>query len=195
MSTIRFRFVSSEGFSLIEVLVALALSLMIAMTVSTVWISTQRSQVEAADRVSARLMTRVVAARFEKDLRHATIEGCGTAITGSLLRAESQEVVMLSIAGGHDPELVEWEVVGGSLMRRHGPWTGLVPPRSQHHAYTSNKTMLEGVGPSTGFAYGVTGLEVPQVADGDLRLVTRVYLSGLMPDLKVHFDASAEVGS
>jgi prepilin-type N-terminal cleavage/methylation domain-containing protein len=187
--------VSSDGFSLIEVLVALALSLMIAMSVSTVWISTQRSQVAAADRVAARLSTRVVAARFEKDLRHATIENCGTGVTSALLRADPLEVVILSVAGGQEPELVEWEVAGGNLMRRHGPWTGSVPARAQHQAYTSSKTMLEGVGAGTAFAYLVTGLRVPQVTDGDLGLVTRIYMSGLIPDVKVRFDALAEVGS
>lgn len=186
---------ASRGFSLIELLVALALSLLVAAAVSTLWLRVQTTQVEAADRMQAHLAGRVVAARFEKDLRHATMENVGTTVTSSLLRADQKELVLLSVSQGGAAKLIEWEFAGSSLMRRHGPWLGTVPARGQHSAYNSSKTMLEGVATNAGFGYSIGGATVPQVEAADLDLVEEVSLSGRVVDHKVDLTAKAELGS
>jgi hypothetical protein len=179
---------------MIELLVAVTLSLLIALAISSLWLGLQRSQVEAADRVSALVLTRVVASRLEKDVRHATLAQCVPVVISPVLRADQNEIVILSASRGQGPELVEWEVNGGNLMRRHGPWTGVVPPRSQHQAYTSSKTMLEGVSSATRFGYLVGGMSLPQVDDADLQLVTGVALEGELWAFRVSLAAYAEVG-
>jgi type II secretory pathway component PulJ len=183
-----------EAFTLVEVLLALALSLLICLALSSVCLSLQRNQVAASDRLAGYLVGRVAASRLERDVRHATLQRCGNASTASLLRAEPLEIVLLSASRGAGAELIEWELAGRSLMRRHGPWTGVVPAPGRHDLYTSNKTILEGVSQGS-FSYRVGGSCRIAVAPSELALIRAVMLRGRLEPRGDPLEASAEVGS
>ncbi|MBC7294520.1 MAG: hypothetical protein H5T84_10565 [Thermoleophilia bacterium] len=146
------------------------------------------------------LQAKVAAARFERDLRLASTQGCPFPVGGPLLAATPSQVVLLTRSQpGGQLELVEWEVVGQSLMRRRGPCPVEKPMVFPHSLYTDNKTMLEGVEPGTVFhcQRGNLDLEMPlqELCLGSVTTVS-LYLaarqSGAGP--AVYVEAAREVG-
>ena len=166
------------GFTLVELLVALALSVSLAMAVAPLWISLMSTGTRETDRTVWLLQQRVAAARFERDLRLAGAERCLFPVAGALLEASGSQVVLLQRAtDGSIPLIVEWEITRGSLMRRWGTCPTRRPVAFPHSLYQDNKTMLEQVGARSSFTYVVKGVEQPApVADTDLASVETVIL-------------------
>ncbi len=184
---------AGAGFTLIELLVALALALVLALACAPLWISVQRVGVSAADRVIWSAQARVAAARLERDLRLAGVgldvgSGDTVALGGPLIFAASHQLVVVtrSPADG-SAQLVEWEIAGGNVMRRRGPWqTSALASPTDHSHYVDHKTMLENVSDSSVFSVGrrvpgqawlttesVTGAETT-VSTEDLRWIDTV---------------------
>jgi prepilin-type N-terminal cleavage/methylation domain-containing protein len=168
----------SDGFTLVELLVGLALSVSLAMAVAPLWLSLESVGARAADRTIWLLQERVTTARFERDLRLAGAEGCRFATAGALLEATVSQVVFLQhSADGSEPTMVEWEIAKGSLMRRRGACPALRPSVYAHSGYADNKTMLEAVGAGSRFGYVVNGVVVDApVVQADLAAVGAVVL-------------------
>jgi prepilin-type N-terminal cleavage/methylation domain-containing protein len=147
------------GFSLLELLVGLALSVVLAVAVAPVWLSLQSGGAAAADRTIWLLQERVATARLERDLRLAGGDGCAFAVTGAVLEASASQVVFLERSTcGAEPRIVEWEIVGGNLMRRWGNSPAQCPDAYVHSLFVDSKTMLEGVASGSGFTYVVNGV-------------------------------------
>jgi len=163
---------------LVELLVALALSVSLAMAVAPLWISLMSTGTRETDRTIWLLQERVAAARFERDLRLAGAEGCLFPVAGALLEASGSQVVLLERAADCSaPVIVEWEITRGSLMRRWGACPTRRPVTFQHSLYEDNKTMLEQVGAGSLFTYIVEGVERPApIAETDLASVETVVL-------------------
>ena len=108
--------------------------MLVAAALVPLWVSWQRALVGAADHTLAGLQGRVAAERFERDCRLATTLGCGDLGGASIVLATPSQVVIVSRPAGAQTatELVEWEVSGGSLMRRRGPWPGFLPSTFSH---------------------------------------------------------------
>ena len=166
------------GFTLVELLVALALSVSLAMAVAPLWISLMSTGTRETDRTVWLLQQRVAAARFERDLRLAGAEGSLFPVAGALLEASGSQVVLLErAADGSAPVIVEWEITRGSLMRRWGTCPTRRPVAFQHSLYEDNKTMLEQVGTRSSFTYVVEGVERPApISETDLASVETVIL-------------------
>jgi prepilin-type N-terminal cleavage/methylation domain-containing protein len=144
----------SHGFSLIELLVGLALSLMLALAIAPLWTTASKVTVEGADRVVATFQARTAVARLERDLRLASaLGGVGLECAPVVEADEHHVVVVTRSAANATPELVEWELVGGSLMRRRGPWAGIPAGGVSHSLFNDHKTMLEGLTAGGSFAY------------------------------------------
>ena len=169
---------SELGFSLIELLLGLSLTLCLALALAPVWSSAQSRSVRDSDGAIDVLEGRVVAGRIEKDLRLATAQHCPFEATGAILDAEPTQVVFLtSDAEGQPPTIVEWEIAGSSLMRRKGTCPGNKPVTFPHSLYTDHKTMLEGLRQGGQFTYYVGGVAAPApVPVADLPHVDRVDL-------------------
>lgn len=136
---------SSEGFSLVEVLVALCLSLVIMMGISAVWVTTVRTGVGSQELLVEVQRWRVVAARMERDLRVASADGVPGLCGSPLLEASPTRLVMVTRPTSDGAlEIVAWEFVNGVLMRRRTPLPTEGPPVSIG-GFRDNKTMLEGV--------------------------------------------------
>ena len=163
---------------MVELLVALALSVSLAMAVAPLWISLMSTGTRETDRTIWLLQERVAAARFERDLRLAGAEGCLFPVAGALLEASGSQVVLLERAADCSaPVIVEWEITRGSLMRRWGACPTRRPVTFQHSLYEDNKTMLEQVGAGSLFTYIVEGVERPApIAETDLASVEKVVL-------------------
>ena len=155
-----------HAFTLLELLVGLSLTMLVAAALAPLWVSWQRALVGAADHTLAGLQGRVAAERFERDCRLATTLGCGDLGGASVVLATASQVVIVSRpAGAHAAtELVEWEVSGGSLMRRRGSWPGLLPSAFPHALFTDNKTMLEGLSADSVFEYWAGGVKAEDPA-------------------------------
>jgi prepilin-type N-terminal cleavage/methylation domain-containing protein len=144
----------SHGFSLIELLVGLVLSLMLALAIAPLWTTASKLTVEGADRVMATFQARTAVARLERDLRLASaLGGVGLECAPVVEADEHHLVVVTRSAANATPELVEWELVGGSLMRRRGPWAGIPAGGVSHSLFNDHKTMLEGLAAGGSFAY------------------------------------------
>jgi hypothetical protein len=76
------------------------------------------------------------------------------------------------------PLIVEWEIVGGSIMRRWGPCPVTRPTSYAHALYTDSKTMLENVDTTRSqFSYSVGEVAASTtVSPADLALVDGVTL-------------------
>jgi prepilin-type N-terminal cleavage/methylation domain-containing protein len=173
------------GFTLIELLIGLSLALCLALGVAPLWVSSQSVGVREADETVWTLQGRVAGARLERDLRVAGSQGSSFPVSGAVLQATSTQVVFLFAALGEaSPTLVEWELVGGTLMRRWGPCPATRPNTFNHSLYSDNKTMLENLDTSRStFSYWVAGLAVaPPVTTTDVPLVDGVRLE-LVPKL------------
>ncbi|OFW60568.1 MAG: hypothetical protein A2133_11950 [Actinobacteria bacterium RBG_16_64_13] len=133
----------------------------------------------AADRTVGAVQGRVAVSRLERDLRLASAGGCPFAAAGPVLEASASQVVFLRRAAtGSKPILVEWEVVGGSLMRRWGPCPDETPSTYPHSNFSDNKTMLENLGNGSSLEYVVNGMLVsPPVAGTDLAAIDAVVLT------------------
>ena len=165
-----------DGFSLIELLLGLSLALCLALSLAPVWVSFQALGAREADDTVWALQGKVAGARLEKDLRQAGFQTCSFPAAGSVLQATDTQVVLLVASpGSQEPVLVEWELVGGSLMRRWGDCPATCPPTFAHSLYLDSKTMLENVDAGrSGFSYRVAGREASEVAAADLGLVDGV---------------------
>ena len=162
MSTFRPRRVVGEaGFSLIELLVGLALTLIVAMAALALWEGLERTGAGAGDRMVRLIQGRVAVARLSRDLRLASAQGCPFVASGAVLEASSEHVVLLTRSGDPgDLLLVEWELVGGSLMRRRGSCPATRPATITHSLFVDNKTMIEDVRPGSCFRFFASGVEV-----------------------------------
>jgi type II secretory pathway component PulJ len=153
------------GLSLIELLLALALGLCLALAVAPLWTSFQALGARETDKTIWTLQARVAAGRLERDLRAATAEGCPFPVDGPVLQATSSQVVLLVRKDGSAaPILVEWELTAGALMRRWGPCPAQKPLTYAHSLYSDSKTMLEGIASATsafGYYRAGVGLEAP----------------------------------
>jgi hypothetical protein len=164
----------------VELLVALALTLVVAGAALSLWAGLERTGSGDADRMVLLTQSRVAVARLERDLRLGTAQGCPFAVAGPVLEAKAAQVVLLTRSGETGAlALVEWEVVGGSLMRRRGSCPLVRPVSVPHSLFTDNKTMLEGLNSGACFHYFVSGVEVPTpVPAAELPFVDEVRLAG-----------------
>jgi hypothetical protein len=87
-------------------------------------------------------------------------------------------VVLLTRSGDSgDLLLVEWELVGGSLMRRRGSCPATRPATITHSLFVDNKTMVEDLSPGSRFHFFASGVEVASpVSAGDLAAIDEVRL-------------------
>lgn len=145
---------------MVELLVGLALALCLAAAAAPLWLSLERAGTQEGDRTVQWLQGRVAVARLERDLRLASAGGCLFAVSGPLLEAAADQVVFLERARpGAAPILVEWELVGGALMRRWGDCPATRPSSYRHSLFRDHKTMLEGVRAGSAFSYVIEGVE------------------------------------
>lgn len=144
--------------TLLELLVGMTLTLVLAAALAPVWLSLQAQAVASGDHVVSLLQARVAVARWERDVRLATAEGPGYSGCSSILEADDAHVVVLTGSGRDGArELVEWEIANGSMMRRRVEWPGLPPTHITHSLFTDHKTMLEGLQSTACFGYFAGG--------------------------------------
>jgi prepilin-type N-terminal cleavage/methylation domain-containing protein len=169
---------SCPGFSLIELLVGLALALCLAAVAAPVWLSLERTGVQEGDRTVRSLQGRVAVTRFERDLRLASGSGCLFTVNTPVLEASASQVVFLERpATGSTPLLVEWETTGAALMRRWGSCPATRPAVFRHSLFRDHKTMLEEVQSVGGFTYVVNGaVAAGPIPENDLISIEAVML-------------------
>lgn len=149
------------GFSALELLIGLALTVCLALTISPLWTHMNRAAAARTDLSVAMVQSRVAVARLERDLRLSSAADCRFATAGPVLEASASRVVFLEPAGtGEAPLLVEWELSGGALMRRWGACPPARPATFGHSLYADNKTMLELLEAGGIFRYVVDGITV-----------------------------------
>lgn len=171
------------GFTLVEVLVALALSALLLLLLAQLWTGVETRSADLSDRLVWELQARVAGIRLEHDLRAACAVGGGSAgVPSLLLEADDGLVVMMVRTGGPaEVELVAWEISGTRLMRRRGEAAAVtVPLLSGRWRLTDHKTMLEPLDTGVRFRYYCGGQELvtPLSAD-DLLLADRVRLEAV----------------
>lgn len=173
------RHAKMSGFTAMEVLVGITLTLLLALGVAPLVLAMQTSGLREGDRSVAVLQGRVAVARLERDLRMATADGCPFQTGGSILHAGDRQVVFLSSCSTAETlVVVEWELVGTTLMRRWGTCPAESPGAFPHSMYVDNKTMLAGVGPESMFTYVLDGgWTTEEVAGRDLCRIGVVGLS------------------
>jgi type II secretory pathway pseudopilin PulG len=138
------------GFSVIELILGLALTVCLAVAVAPLWLSLQGTGVREGDQTVRLLQARVAAARFERDLRLASAAGCPFSLSAPILEASPSQVVFVERpTAGAALILVEWEIVDGTLMRRRGACPVARPVIFSHSLFVDHKTMLEGVRPGS----------------------------------------------
>ena len=166
------------GFSVVELLVGLALALCLATAAAPLWLSLESAGVQEAERTVQWLQGRVALARLERDLRLASSRGCLFVVDGPVLDATASQVVFLEhSADASPPVLVEWEMTGDSLMRRWGPCPIVRPSVFGHGLFTDHKTMLERLEGRGAFTYVVGGAETDgPIPERELTLVDAVIL-------------------
>jgi prepilin-type N-terminal cleavage/methylation domain-containing protein len=157
---------SERGFSLVELLLAVLISVLLALSVAPLWFSLQQVAAEAADDVTLVGQSRVALSRLERDLRLATRTVPELGGVGPILAADASQIVLVVRPLDAGPPLaVEWEIVGSALMRRKGAVSGPLAGPPAHAWYTDHKTMLDGLRSGSGFRYFVGGLGM--LADTD----------------------------
>lgn len=166
------------AFTVIELLVSLAIVAGLMGVIGSLLVAQQKACAAQADQTLLAMQISVAGGRLEKQLRLAGAGGCPFATETPILEASPSQVVFLErSATGSTPGLVEWEIVGGSLMRRWGACPTGRPLTYSHSLYNDNKTMLEGVIAGSRFRYLVRGtLSDGPVAYSDLPLVEAVVL-------------------
>ncbi len=90
---------NQRGFSLIELMVGLALAAGLAVAASCVWLSLATAGANEGDLTVKSLQGRVAVARFERDLRLASADGCPFASNAAVLEASASQVVFLLRSG------------------------------------------------------------------------------------------------
>jgi hypothetical protein len=109
--------------------------------------------------------------------------------------------VVTRSAADATPEIVEWELVGGSLMRRRGPWVGVPSGGVSHALFSDHKTMLEGLAAGGSFTYLSGTRALADDATAERNAITDVVVQGALivgarPDIPgalVHFRAAMRV--
>jgi Tfp pilus assembly protein PilW len=188
------------GFSLVELIVGLALAMCVAVAAAPSWLALESTGASEADRTVCLLQGRVAVARLERELRLASAAGCPFAVTGPVLEASVSQLVFLERSPGSSvPLVVEWEIAGRSLMRRWGPCPAARPLAFAHSLYRDNKTMLEGVRSGSVFEYVVRGsVGAGPVCASDLAsieaVVVRLEAGGAGARGPVETAATARVG-
>jgi len=129
----------------LELLLALSLTLVLAAAVIPLWSSLHSTQAAASDHVIGLLQARVASRRLERDPASGVVRGHAHA--RSLIEGDARHVVVLTLSGtGGRLELVEWELMGTSLMRRRQAWDdSVVRVPIRHSLFSDHKTMLEDV--------------------------------------------------
>jgi type II secretory pathway component PulJ len=130
---------------MMEMLVALVLSLVLLAAALPLWNGITSRTSDAQERLVQLQRWQVVAARLERDLRLASADGVAGLGCAPIIEARPNKVTLVTrTADGTKLELVSWEIVGGSLMRRRNPldYEGAGLPVGP---FSDNKTMLEGV--------------------------------------------------
>jgi hypothetical protein len=176
---VRGRVRTQQGLCAVELLLGLLLGLSLVLAVLPLWGSWQRSAAAAVEDTVWSGQSRVAAGRLERDLRWASADGVPFALGGPLLYASaSQLVIVTRKVDGSGPIIVEWELVGGALMRRWGPCPATKPVTFPHSLYLDNKTMLERVLCSrSAFTYGtLDGWTTGPLSEERLALVEQVVL-------------------
>ncbi len=165
---------TTDGLSLVEVLVALSLSLVLLLGIAPLWVTTVRTGVDTQEHLLDLQRWRVVSARLERDLRMASTDGGRYLGCTRVLEANPTRVVLLtrSVQDG-GLEIVAWEFVAGSLMRRRTPLPVQGPPQLGV-GFRDSKTMIEAT-EGGAFSYHTGGVALGSVvAQEDLRLVDAV---------------------
>ncbi len=190
-----------RGICLVELLLALALGLCVALAALPVWSRVEGAALVAAENSIWGLQARVAVARLERDLRLATTVGAPFARDTPLLQAASTQVVLLTRDVGSDRlVLVEWELSGDNLMRRWGDCPQVEPTAFPHSLYRDSKTMLERVAAGrSGFRFvTVVGEVVNSWEPQDLGLVEWVGLTlgeaGSAHDVPGFLETQARLG-
>lgn len=167
-----------RGFSLIEILLGLTLALALALGVAPVWVSFEALAADEGDQTIWTRQGRVATARFERDVRLSSSRSCVFPTSASVLQAtRSQVVFLVGSPETGQPIVVEWELVGGSLMRRWGPCPAASPATFPHSLFPDSKTMLEHVDTvRSRFTYIVAGRPLVTITEGDLPLISSVGL-------------------
>lgn len=166
------------GFTALELLIGLCLTICLALAVAPLWLSLQNAGASETGRTVSVLQGRVAIARLEKDLRLAGAGGCHFSVVAPILEASTKQVVFLRHSDdGKALMLVEWEIGNGSLMRRWGACPAGRPVAFAHSLYIDHKTMLEGVDPISQFSYLIHGeVRAAPISRADLRSVEAVIL-------------------
>jgi hypothetical protein len=165
------------GFTLVELVVGLALALCLALAVAPLWATLQSGGVKETDDTIRLLQGRVATVRLERDLRLASAGGCHFAVVGPVLEASASQVVFLERApDGAAPLMVEWELSGRSLMRRWGSCPLERSTTVRHSLFDDNKTMLEDVQAGSAFSYVVRGKVLGSVGSSDLDSISAVMI-------------------
>jgi hypothetical protein len=167
------------GFTALELLLGMALTVLLAVGVSPLVIALQRAGVVETDRTIAVVQGRVAVARLERDLRMAGAGDSHFAAEYSVLEASAKQIVFLGHSGAKTgPCIMEWEIAGSTLMRRWGVCPNSRPTAFAHALYADNKSMLEGLSGDAHFSYVVSGAPVSgSVPKSDLGWVEAVVLS------------------
>jgi hypothetical protein len=171
----------SGGFTALELLMGMALTVFLAVGVAPLVLSLQRASVLATDRAVAVAQGRVAVARLERDLRLAASGDSEFEMEGAILEATAKQVVFLGRSGATTGScLIEWEIAGSSLMRRWGPCPNSLPAVFAHSLYSDNKSMLESLSSDSHFSYVVKGVSASgPISSSDLGWVEAVvFLAG-----------------
>ncbi len=166
-----------RGFTVIELMVGVAMAVSVALALAPVWLSWMRVGDAQIDQVVWFAQSRVAVARFERDMRQASAAGCPFRIGGALLDASPTQVVLL-VRGKDDaavPLVVEWEITKTGLMRRWRTCPQARPAVWTHSGYVDSKTMMSDVSPLSEFVYYAGGRRLDQpVAKSALDRLTHV---------------------
>lgn len=190
----------SDGFTALELLLGVVLTVLLALGSATLVLSIQQMGAQEADRTVRVEQARVAIARFERDVRTATAVGCPFAVDAPILEATPKQVVFLGHrAGVEGLTIFEWELVGSTLMRRWGRCPQERPGSFPHSLYIDNKTMLEGLATDASLAYFVaTSRSIGSVPDADLCRVFGVVLQARGRDgggaWSTYLESEARVG-
>jgi hypothetical protein len=169
-----------NGFTAIELLVGASLAVMLILALAPLVTALQAAGTREADRTITVLQGRVAVARLERDLRMASAGRSSFAVEGPVLEATAKQIVFLGVTGAHTGvSVIEWEIVGSTLMRRWAPCPTAKPLSLAHGLYTDNKSMLEALDSDTRFSYLVNGtVRNGTVPNADLASVQGVVLRG-----------------
>ncbi|GAB4250531.1 MAG: hypothetical protein Kow00129_11420 [Thermoleophilia bacterium] len=164
---------TSKGFTLVEVLVALSLSLLVSLAAVQLWITGESTVAHRVNQTNDGLSRRIAVNRFEHDVRMAGV--CWTREAVPLLVAEESRLVLLAHSQFNEGmEIVEWAYSRGRVMRRRRKLETPLPDPVEI-SFADSKTMLEGV-PKLTFRYFCGSLEVEPGDWAALALIDQVQM-------------------